>query len=144
MKALCVFRFEGRILVAPGYDSVKQERFFRPLGGAIEFGETAVEAIRREIDEELRQDIGTPALLGVLENRFVFDGEPGHEILFVFDAKFGDLNLYGQASIPFAESDGSSGEAIWANPDDESFRPLYPEGLISLLDRHGARVGSKF
>lgn len=37
--AICVFRHAGRILVAEGTDEVKGETFYRPLGGAIEFGE---------------------------------------------------------------------------------------------------------
>src|SRR3989304_5656812 len=46
--ALCLFRRDdGSILVAPGYDEVKRQRFYRPLGGEIEFGERAEGAARR-------------------------------------------------------------------------------------------------
>ena len=37
--AICVFKKGGRIFVAEGYDPAKQETFYRPLGGRIEFGE---------------------------------------------------------------------------------------------------------
>ncbi len=37
--AICVFRHHDRILVMEGYDPVKKEHFYRPLGGGIEFGE---------------------------------------------------------------------------------------------------------
>jgi hypothetical protein len=36
--AICVFRHKDRILVAEGYDPVKKQTFYRPLGGVIEFG----------------------------------------------------------------------------------------------------------
>ena len=39
--AIRVFRNGDRILVAPGHDDVKGERFFRPLGGGVELGESA-------------------------------------------------------------------------------------------------------
>jgi NADH pyrophosphatase NudC (nudix superfamily) len=58
--AICVFRREDRILVAEGFDPVKQEHFYRPLGGGIEFGENSVETISREIREEINAEIRAP------------------------------------------------------------------------------------
>jgi len=37
-------RSDGALLVYDGYDTVKRERYHRPLGGGIEFGETAEDA----------------------------------------------------------------------------------------------------
>jgi ADP-ribose pyrophosphatase YjhB (NUDIX family) len=87
-----------------GLDHVTGERFFRPLGGAVEFGEAAVDALRREIREELDDEIEHPVLLGVLENLFQFDGTPCHEIVFVFEARLVNTSVYAQPSVPFAES----------------------------------------
>jgi len=36
--AICAFLRNNRILVAEGFDPVKDETFYRPLGGGIEFG----------------------------------------------------------------------------------------------------------
>ncbi|NIR81563.1 MAG: NUDIX domain-containing protein, partial [Gemmatimonadetes bacterium] len=94
--AVCVFRKGNRILVGQAYDDVKDEGFFRPLGGSIQAGETAAEAVRREIREELRLEISEPVQLGVLENIFTFRGEPGHEYVVVFDAELADRTLYDQ------------------------------------------------
>ena len=55
--AICIFRNRDRILVAEGYDSVKDEYFYRPLGGGIEFGESSVETICRELREEIRVEV---------------------------------------------------------------------------------------
>ncbi len=57
--ALCLFRNSGRILVFEGYDPLKQQTFYRPLGGGIEFGERAEDAVRREIREEIRAEIAS-------------------------------------------------------------------------------------
>ena len=55
--AIGLFLHNGRILVFEGYDRVKEKYFFRPLGGAIKFGESGADALKREIQEEIGQDI---------------------------------------------------------------------------------------
>ncbi len=129
---ICVFRSGSRILVARGFDDVKNEAFFRPLGGAVEFGESSVDALRREIREELGVEIAEPVQLGVLENVFTYRGRPGHEIIFVFDASFVDADLYTNAELPLSEP-GWDGPARWVDLDDPLAAPLYPEGLSRLL-----------
>ena len=56
--AICVFRHNGRILVAEGVDPCKGGQvFYRPLGGGIEFGEYAKQTLVRELREELDAEI---------------------------------------------------------------------------------------
>lgn len=130
---ISVFRNETRILVAQGFDDVKQEWFLRPLGGAVKFGELAVDALRREIREELGEEITDPVQLGVLENVFTYRGEPGHEIVFVFDARFVDADVYSRTRLSLNEPvwDGS---ARWIDLADPLPFALYPEGLTTLLN----------
>ena len=132
--AICLFRHGGRVLVAEGYDPVKRETFYRPLGGAIEFGERATDALARELREELDAEITALRRLGVLENLFTFNGKPGHEIVLVFDGEFVDRALYEQPVLHGREHDGSTFRAGWKSL--EAFRPgepLYPDGLLDLL-----------
>jgi len=70
--AVCLFRHENRILVSEGFDTVKQDYYYRPLGGGIEYGEPSREAVAREIREELGAEIENIRLLDVLENIFVY------------------------------------------------------------------------
>ena len=51
--ALCVIRHDDAVFVFEGYDPLKDQTFYRPLGGGIEFGETSEQAIRREMREEI-------------------------------------------------------------------------------------------
>lgn len=37
--SICAFKKEDSILVFKGFDEVKQEYFYRPIGGGIEYGE---------------------------------------------------------------------------------------------------------
>ena len=130
--AICVFRRGTRILVGRAFDEVKNEEFYRPLGGSIEFGETAVDAVRREILEELRAEISNPVQLGVLENIFTYAGRQGHEFVVVFDAEFTDSSLYNKATLPLFE-EVWGGEAFWLDLAEPLPAPLYPHGLSALL-----------
>lgn len=68
--------------------------FVRLPGGGIEFGETAEEALHREMMEELGCGASQPKLLGVVENIYDWRGSKHHEIIFVFRAKFSDETFY--------------------------------------------------
>lgn len=134
--AICVFRHDGRILVAEGYDPVKGQTFYRPLGGAIEFGETGAAAIARELAEELGAAVTNLHFLGALENIFTFNGQSGHEIVMVYDGAFADPTLYDQPFIEGVEDDGVPFRAVWvplAGCDDPLAPPVYPTGLLALL-----------
>ena len=133
---ICVFRHRGRILVAQGHDGLTGERFFRPVGGGIEFGELAEDSIRREVMEELGLEIAEPVLLGVLENLFEFRRKPGHEIVFVFDARFVDASAYLRRELPISEP-GWDGPARWLSLEEPSPFPIHPNGLVDLLRRSG-------
>jgi len=133
---LCLFRHSDRILVSRDYDSVKQEHYYRPLGGGIEFGETSRDAIIREIREELDAEIENLTWLGILENLFTLEGERGHEIALVYDATFVDRSLYERESLPGHEREiGLNFVAEWKSIDELRRGParLVPEGLAALM-----------
>ena len=133
--AIVVFRRDdGRILVAPGYDHVKQQRFYRPLGGEIEFWERAEDAARREIREELGAEIEGLKLLGVEENIFTYLGARGHELVWIFEASFTDPSYYERDVLPCREGEATF-EAHWVPLEvfERGEAPLYPDGLLGIL-----------
>jgi 8-oxo-dGTP pyrophosphatase MutT (NUDIX family) len=134
--AICVFRHNGRILAAEGYDPLKGQTFYRPLGGAIEFGEHSAATIVRELTEELGAAVVDLRFLGAIENVFTYDGQTGHEIVMVYDGAFADPLLYEQPFIDGVEDDGLSFRAAWVNLTDcadPGAPPVYPTGLLELL-----------
>ncbi|OXM42668.1 NUDIX hydrolase [Amycolatopsis alba] len=131
--ALGVIRRGEDLLVFEGRDNAKGETYHRPLGGGIEFGETAVEALHREFQEELAAELTAVEQIAVLENVFTFEGRPGHEIVFLFTADLADKTFYERDEVGVVLDDGArvhwlplaevvSGKAI-----------LYPDGLADLL-----------
>jgi ADP-ribose pyrophosphatase YjhB (NUDIX family) len=136
-KAVCVCRRGGEILVGEAYDAVKGETFYGPPGGGVEFGERAADAVRRELREELGVELDDVVLLGVMENLFTYEGRPGHEITFVFEARLRDPALYACDEIVGIEGKHPC-VVRWLpldhfGPGGPGGPPLYPEGLLELL-----------
>lgn len=136
MKAFAVLlnRARDAHLVQRGSDPTKTPTdFHRLLGGHVEFGEAATDAIRREILEETAAELLDPQCLGVLENRFVYEDQPGHEVVFVYS---------GYLCPPEPVPDGGgwlsdNGAAIWVEwrplTADGTTIPLYPDGVEALI-----------
>lgn len=132
--SICLMRRGEEILVHEAYDSVKERGFARPLGGGIDFGETSEAAAIREIKEELGFDITEVRLLGMVENIFVLEGEPGHEIVFVYDGRFVDESLYQREHLDAVEGKRRF-KAVWRSPQALRNGPCYlvPEEIWQFL-----------
>jgi 8-oxo-dGTP pyrophosphatase MutT (NUDIX family) len=130
--AIAVVRRGTDILVGELFDRVKKESFHRPLGGGVEHGEPAATAIQREVKEELGIDLQDLRFLGALENIFTFEGNQGHELVMVFEAKLPREEDYAVESYDCVEDNGLAFKALWRDLAAES-PPLYPEGLGDLL-----------
>lgn len=132
--SICLIRRGDEILVHEAYDSVKQRGFARPLGGGIDFCETSAAAAIREIKEELGFDITDVRLLGIVENIFVLEGEPGHEIVFVYDGRFVDESLYQREHLDAVEGKRQF-KAVWRSPQALRAGPCYlvPEEIWDFL-----------
>jgi len=135
--ALCVFRNNNRILVFEGFEKLRSETFYRPLGGGIEFGEKAEDTVRRELKEEINAEVDELRYLGMLENIYIFNGKPYHEIVMIFDGALSESELYEQALIVGEEANGDTIHAMWKSLDEFESGGciLYPPGLLELLSK---------
>lgn len=133
--AICVFRKGDSILVAEGIDKVKGDHFYRPIGGGIEYGETSSEALKREMLEEIEAKINNLNHLGTIENIFTFNGNLGHEVVFVYDAEFVDKSFYDKSSFLAQEDNGATFKLLWKPLSDftNNKLKLVPDGLFDLL-----------
>jgi ADP-ribose pyrophosphatase YjhB (NUDIX family) len=109
---------------------------WRPLGGTIEFGERAADALKREFAEELGVTLEEPTLLCVLESLYRHHDTPGHEIVFVFEARLADEAAYGKDRFTFDDG-GVRNEVRWVA--SARFRAgqeqLFPAGMLELLEK---------
>ena len=127
---------DDRVLAIEGFDAHKSERFYRPPGGGIEFGEKSEEGLRREFLEELDVELIDIGYLGALENVFAYEGQPGHEVVLVYRVELGTAERFMGETVAGVESDGSPFAARWL-PLEAVRRGeaiLYPDGLLDLLD----------
>lgn len=83
-RVACVMSHEDKILLHRG----EMDSFYTLPGGSVEFGETSIEAIHREIHEELGATVETGDLLWVVENFFEYMNQECHEIGLYYQAQF--------------------------------------------------------
>lgn len=129
---LGIAKKNNKILVSEGYDKVKNQTFYRCLGGGIEFLETSQESLKREFKEELGIDIEVGEYCGIAENIFTFQGKDGHEIIFFYNIKIREDDY--KEKFPMIDDDGE-GEAIWVDIDEfkNNKKILYPKEIFKYL-----------
>ena len=132
--ALGLIKKDNRVFMSQGYDPVKQKTFYRAMGGGVDFGETSLEALEREFQEEIQAKLTNISYLGCLENLFTFNGKQGHELLQVYQCDFADAKFYELESLVFAEGKRQK-TALWV--DIALFKSgellLVPEPFLALL-----------
>jgi 8-oxo-dGTP pyrophosphatase MutT (NUDIX family) len=133
--ALGLIRDDGRIFVSEGYDSLKQETYYRALGGGVDFGETSEAALKREFQEEIQADLTNINYVGCIESIFICNGKQGHEIIQLYECDFVDSKFYQLESLIFSESKNHQHQALWV--DIAEFKSgklrLVPEDFFTYL-----------
>lgn len=137
-NALGFFRRGDEYLMIRVIDGDGSLKGYRAPGGGIEFQEVAVDALKREIMEELGTTIRVGKLLNVAENIFTFNGKPGHEICFMYEAEFEDKSFYLKDQVEYVESDKQGEYMVWVNPATAN-RPIFPDNVAAILNERGAQ-----
>ena len=91
--AIGLLRDGDRLLVAEVPNDDGSVKGWRPLGGGVEFGETAEVALRREFQEELGVEIDIDGPPTIFENLYEHAGHIGHEIIFAFPIRVIDTTV---------------------------------------------------
>lgn len=123
---------DNRLLVSEGFDKVKNETFYRCLGGGIEFLEKSEEALKREFLEEINVDITVKDFLGISENIFTYQGKKAHELILFYSIEISDKNYQEEYKVI-----DDHGETIAKWIDINEFKNknkiLYPEEVFKYI-----------
>lgn len=102
----------GQVLLAEGYDSVRDFVFHVPLGGGVEFGERLTEAAARELAEEIGLENQEFEFINFHESLFEFEGVPEHEIMYHFVCHISDETRQAMPAMAI-ESSGEEIKIAW-------------------------------
>ena len=132
--AISIIRNNDKILVYERQDDIIGKRFYRLVGGCIEFGELSNTALKREFKEELSLDIKNTKLISIFESIFTFNSKEMHEIVFLYESEFADSSIYNKDIINGLEGDRAF-NAIWILVSDflKKKHKIYPEEIIHYL-----------
>jgi len=137
LKAFCLLLRGNQMLLSKHFDKNRNDYFVRPLGGTVEFQERSEDTLRREIKEEIGADVTAPQLVTVIEDIFDYRGEPYHDVVFLYRAKFADESWYQKDDIVCTEIDGAVFPTFWltlAEIQENGYR-LVPSGLVDIIKK---------
>lgn len=121
-----------KILVGEGYDNVKDQTFYRCLGGGIEFLEKSSDALKREFMEEIHADIIVKDFLGISENIFTYKGKNAHELILFYSIDIKDEDYKEEYEII---DFGGKFKAKWIDINEfkNKNKILYPEEVFQYI-----------
>ncbi len=125
----------SKVLVYSVKDKTDKKKFFRLIGGHIEFSEAASEALIREFKEEINQKIKIVKELDVFENIFFYNGKNCHEFVSLFQIVFLDKKIYSQNNIIGNEGPERTFNAQWIPVSEfkNKKRRLFPPQVLDYL-----------
>lgn len=123
---------DNKLLVGEGYDNVKNQTFYRCLGGGIEFLEKSCDTLKREFKEEIETDIIIKDFLGISENIFTYKGKNAHELILFYSIEIPDEYYKDEYQILDVDAD-SKAKWIHINEFKNKNKILYPEEVFKYI-----------
>ena len=123
----------GQLLVA---HDCRSPDFLALPGGAVRAGETSETAARREWAEETGLSLSSVQLVGMVENFFVWNGTPAHELSFCYRVVPPRL-----PAAPCLVLDNPNVELRWLKLSDLAHSTVYPLCLPELLQVQPRHIG---
>ncbi len=122
----------NKLLVGEGFDNVKNETFYRCLGGGIEFLEKSTDALKREFQEEINTNIVVNNFLGISENIFSYKGKNAHELILFYSIEIPD-EYYKEEYIINDDCGKYKAKWIEINEFKSGDKILYPKEVFKYI-----------
>lgn len=122
----------NKLLVGEGFDNVKNQTFYRCLGGGIEFLEKSSDALKREFKEEIGANIIVNDFLGISENIFTYKGKNAHELILFYSIEIPLEDYQEEYSI---NDDCGKYKAKWIDIKEfkNNDKILYPQEVFKYI-----------
>ena len=135
-KSVVVFKYENRFLFTLCTEETTSKIFYIPVGGGVEFGEHSSDAAKREVMEEIGQEIENLQLLDIVENIFTYNAINEHEIVFIYIADLKNKDAY-HSLVANKNDKGESIKLTWASVEEIKSKNInvYPFQLLRLLEK---------
>jgi len=104
------------------------ESFYRFPGGSVEFGETSVQTLERELFEEYSLNIDVGKLKVVSERLISFNGIDLHQITLLHFAK-----LIDDGFTLLRHKEHSDVKIVWRTFEELCSKPVFPPGILEIL-----------
>ena len=125
----CIIK-DGKLLTVKICDNT----FYCLPGGHVHLGESSLDAIKREINEEVRQDCKSAKLLSVIENFFKnMKGNIVHEVCYYYDVEVGEMETKDYTYIENDDGELKNLEFKWVKLEDLPKIDFRPKALGSKL-----------
>lgn len=123
---------DNKLLVSECFDKVKNQTFYRCLGGGIDFLEKSEDALKREFLEEIDANIIVKDFLGISENIFTFNGKNAHELILLYSIDIKDEDYKDEYQI---KDSCDETKVIWVDINDfkNKTKILYPEEMFKYI-----------
>lgn len=102
-------------------------------GGRVKSGEDSIMALKREIKEEMGEDVEYVRPVAIVENIFTEEGKKYHEILIIHELKFMDNNAYKKEITPIEPPKKDKLEFLWFDIQKENEYGFVPKKLFNTL-----------
>lgn len=110
----------------------RKDDFYAFPGGRVKIGESSIEALKREFEEEIGEQIEVQEFVGMVENFFEYNQKKYHELMLVFEVEFDNKELYDVDKIKGLEEDGKI-EFVWTDINEIKNMDVRPVFLKQRL-----------
>ncbi len=122
-EAIILDKGKKRVLV----QCDRNESFYRLPGGSVEFGETAADAIMRELVEEYNLSATIGKLATICESIVEVSGERFHQCTLIHWSTIPD------ADKAYIHNENRNVKLVWRTIEQLQQTATYPEGIVEMI-----------